>query len=574
MRRISLTRTSIAAALVVATLATTPGPAEARPPRFDRLLRNAPYVRLWTEANACGENASANGLTGSARDARLDALTRWFRHFNSQGSNRFLLGRDCVGRGRTTLASKLVARGAWVSNYRNGSFASQASRSASLNFHEAASLETKAPTAIGTFWPGDWKPYARGSRRSNVARLSARVSRKARVMRITSAAAVKPSRAPATWPYVSSRGSGLRPKAHSKNTHDFVSWIRMGDELMKVVGEPRVSGRTVTLHVRRGLWSTDPARHRRGTRVLSPVYVGSATLDRGLSGVPARNDPNYPLRYSIKVWRPSAQRWLIRRIRSTFGRGLQGHNAIWLDTTSCVQYSNSDPYGAQVWGWNDPARAKLTPEAWGHAQRSKLRALARAFPGRKLLANNLGNANRCTERILSRSVDGGVFEHWMKWGVAGLHFSWPRDMAQLLQVERKNWPAMLWVRWDQRFSGDPAQYRRFSYGSLLLGHRASAKRVMYGGPWGLQRPEDLYFWNWGRPRESPRRLARLRVPGTPLYRRDFAHGFVVVNPGSAPVTYPLGGTFYDVLRASGGQPAPVTSVTIAAHDAAFLLRPR
>ncbi|MGZ8578577.1 MAG: putative glycoside hydrolase [Actinomycetota bacterium] len=572
MRRTSHTRTFIAAALVLATLVATPTAASARPPNFDRLLKNKPYVRLWTEANACGENAAVNGLAGSARRARIASLTRWYRHFNSQGSNRFLLGRDCRGRGSTTLASKLAARGAWVSNYRNGSFASQASRTASLNFHEAASLEKKIPTSIATFWPGDWLPYRRGNRSTGAARLRARLSAHRTTVRISSAAALKPAGAPATWPYISSRGSGMRARAHSRNTHDVVSWIRIDNELMKVVAPPRLAGGDVILRVRRGLWGTRPARHGARTRVMSPVYVGSASLDRGLSGAPSRNDANYPLRYSIKIWKTPAHRWLIRRIRTTFGRGFQGYNAIWLDTTSCVQYSNSDPFGNQVFGWNDPAHAKLTPGAWGRAQRQKLRALDRAFPHHKLLANNLGNTNTCTEQILRSSVDGGAFEHWMKWGTGGVAFDWSSDMRQLIQVMRHNWPAMLWVRWDQHASASPAQYRRFSYGSMLLAQRPRARRVMYGGPWGLQRPDDLYFWNWGRPRETRRTIGALRVPGTPLYRRDFAHGVVVVNPGSSAVTLRLGRTFYDALHMSGGRPTAVRSVTIPGHDAAFLLR--
>jgi hypothetical protein len=136
-------------------------------------------------------------------------------------------------------------------------------------------------------------------------------------------------------------------------------------------------------------------------------------------------------------------------------------------------------------------------------------------------------------------------------------------------------PAMFWVRWDRAHPGTPAQYRRFAYGSMLLAHRPSSRRPMYGGPWGLAKPDDLFFWNWGPPRESVADVARLQVPGLGLYRRDFANGIVVVNPGTGSLTYRLNGTFYDVLRPdASGRPSPVTSVTIGPHDAAFLLRPR
>ena len=547
-------------------------PAQAAAPNFGSLLRSKPYVRLWTEANACRQIANTNSLTGAKLDARLRALTTWYRHFNSQGSNRFLLGRDCDGRSTSTLAAKLAARGAWVSNYRNGSFVSQSSRSADLNFHEAASIERKVPLSIATFWPGDWRPYELRSSGSKVARVRAQISKRARTVRINAASTVRPSGVPATWPYLRSRGKGLERGAVSLNTRDFVSWIRIGNEIMQVIRAPQLSDGVIKLRVRRGIWGTTVRGHRAGTRVMSPVYVGSSSQDSALSGTPSRNDPRFPLRYSLKVWRPSAHAWIIGRIRATFGPTWQGYNAIWLDTTSCVQYSNADPFGNQVFGWDERVGRKLTADAWGAAQRKKLSAIRHAFPGRKILANNLINRNPCTERLLKGSVDGGSFENWMKWGGAEA-FDWRRTMQQLIDVQAHNWPAMLWVRWNHQFSGGAAQYRRLSYGSYLLAYRPAATRPMYGGPWGLAKPDDLFLWNWGKPKQRAGSLGRLQIDGTTLYGRRFANGLVLVNPTSSAVTYPLRGTFYDVVRlTSTGRPSPVTSITLGARDAAFLLR--
>lgn len=573
MPRTTLLLRLCAAILTVGLVAPVPS-AFAAAPDFGALRRPTPYVRLWSEANSCSQNGQVNGLTGSALTSRLTEIDRWFRHLNSQGSNRFLLGRDCRGRGTGTLAAKLTARGVLVSNYRNGSYVSQSSRSASLNFGEAGNLERTAPLAIGTFWPGDWQPYGSKGADGAAARLTRGLDRGATTVRVSSPAGVKPGSAPSTWPYLASRGSGTQSGAYSRNTHDVVSWIRVGQELMKIVGAPTVDGGDIVLRVQRGLWSTDAARHDAGERVLSPVYIGSAALDRALSGTPSRNDVNYPLRYALKIWRHDAHAWLARRIKTTFGSDWQGYNAVWLDTTSCVQYSNADPYGNQVWGWNDPAKAKLTAEAWGDGQRAKLRALRKAFPGRRMIANSLINTNPCTRRLLRGSVDAGSFEHWMEWGTSQA-VSWFTSMDQLHDVMANDLPAMFWVRWDKSHPGTPAQYRRFAYGSMLLAHRPSTRHPMFGGPWGLTKPDELFFWNWGSPRETVADVAKLQVPGLGLYRRDFDNGIVVVNPGNESITYRLGATFYDVLRPNAsGQPTAVTSMTIPAHDVAFLLRSR
>ncbi len=546
--------------------------AVAAAPNFERLLATQPFARLWTEANSCAAISETNSLTGEALDTKLEELTRWYRHFNAQASNRFVLGRDCRGTSSSSLATKLTARGAWVSNYRNGSSTSQSTLSMSLNFDEAMGIERRAPLAIGTYWPGNWRPDGSGDQLSGVGRLLGSITEATRILRIEAAGSTRPANTRGTWPYLNSRGSGLEAGAYSRNTHDFVSWVRIGREIAQIVERPRLEDGVVTLRVRRGIWDTRPRAYEEGTRVMSPVYVGSASRDVSLSGVPGRDDPAFPLRYSIKIWTDAGQQWIIDRIRSTFGDGWQGHNAVWLDTTSCSQYSNSDPYGNQVFGWDDRVEAKLTADAWGEAQRSKLEAIQEAFPTRQVIANNLGGRTPCNERLLADAVDGGGFERWMMWG-PGHSFDWTATMQQAIDVETNDWPAMFWVRWKGGVSGGAAQYRRLTYGSYLLARRPRSQRPMYGGPWDLRRPEDLYFWNWGRPRETPATPSDLRIDGTPLYRRRYAKGIVIVNPSSSDVAYSLGATFYDVVDLTrAGVPRAVTSVTVPARDSAFLLR--
>jgi hypothetical protein len=549
--------------------------AGAATPDFASLRRDTPYVPLFTETGNCAEIRTANNLAGADLDPRLAQLTRWFTHFHGESSAQFLLGDACRGASATTLAGKLSARGAWVSNYRNGSYVSQASAGQPLNLGEAADLESKAPLSIATFWPGNAKPYTTGNDSSAAARLSGTLDAASTTLRLTSAAADRPAGAPTTWPFVNSRGTGLSPGGHSTSTRDFASWIRLDDEIAQIVADPVEAGGVVTLKVQRGIWATAPAAHGPGTRVMSPVYIGStnaASSDSNLAGGPNRNDAGYPLRYAVKIWQPGGYNWIAERIKANFGAGLQGYNAVWLDVSSCVQYNHADASGQPVFGWDDPAGTKLTRTRWGAHQKAKLAGLRSALPGVRFTGNSLGGlVDACTDDLMANAYDGGVLENWMKTD-AGHSLDWAGSMAQSYRIQAGNWPALYWVRWNYDFSGDAAQYQRFSYGSLLLAYRTGANRFQYGGAFGLAQPDDLYFWDWGTPRTSPAATAEVKVAGTELYRRDYANGLVLVNPSAAPITYDLGGRYYDVVhRDTAGNPSPVTSVTVPAKDAAFLL---
>jgi hypothetical protein len=546
-------------------------------PDFASLRRATPYVRLFTEAGNCAENRTANNLAGPALDAQLAQLTGWFTHFHGEASAQFHLGEVCRGASATTLAAKLSARGAWVSNYRNGSYVSQASATQPLNLGEAADLETRTPLSIATFWPGNAKPYVTGNDSSGAGRLSGALDAAATTVRVTSATADRPAGAPTTWPFVNSRGTGLSPGAHSTSTRDFVSWIRLDDEIAQIVADPVEAAGVVTLTVKRGLWGTAAAPHASATRVMSPVYIGStnaASSDSNLAGGPNRNDAGYPLRYAIKIWQPGGYNWIADRIKATFGAGLQGYNTVWLDVSSCVQYNHADASGQPVFGWDDPTGTKLTRPRWGIHQKAKLAGLRAALPGVRFTGNSMGGLlDACTDDLMANAYDGGVLENWMKTD-AGHPLDWAASMAQSYRIQAGNWPALYWVRWNYDFSGDAAQYKRFSYGSLLLAHRTSADRYQYGGAFGLAQPDDLYRWDWGAPRANPGGIAEVKGAGTELYRRDFANGMVLVNPSSGPITYNLGGGYYDVNRPDdAGNPSPVTSVTVPAKDAAFLLGP-
>jgi hypothetical protein len=528
-----------------------------------------PYLRLFTEVGDCSQVLAVNQLSGNTLATRLEQLRRWYVHFHSEGSNQFILGNTCRGSSTSTLAEKLSQKGTWTSNYRNGSFVSQAN-AGQVNFHEAEAIEREAPLAIGTYWPGNFQPNTRGDDDANGARLAQPISASATTVTITPVSVdARPPGTSDTWPYIDSRGTGATPGAHSSNTHDFVSWIRVGKELMQVIGHPELALGQITLDVRRGLWDTNPATHMAGTRVMAPTYIGNRLGEASLSGTPLRDSSTAPLRYALKVWKPGAYEWLARRIRSTFGPGLQGFNTIWLDVSSCHQDNHSDPYGNPVFGWFEKEATKLQAESYGAAQKAKLRGLRQIFPKMRFTGNNLFQNDACAYGLMGAAYDGGVIENYLQ----ASNGSWSEQMLSTFEAMMNDWPAIYWARWDYGFSGNVAAYKRLTYGSVLLAYRSTDRRYQYGGHWDLDQPDELYFWDWGQPHGSPTGIEDLRIGQTSLFRRDFDNGIVIVNPSAAPITYTLEATFYDVVNKDGsGVPRAVTQVTIPAQDAAFLLR--
>ncbi len=114
---------------------------------------------------------------------------------------------------------------------------------------------------------------------------------------------------------------------------------------------------------------------------------------------------------------------------------------------------------------------------------------------------------------------------------------------------------------------------------LLVKGRHTYLDYFAGGPleWYPEWTVDL-----GAPTTpAPANVSALLSDG--VYRRDFAHGSVLVNPSSSPVTVTLGGTYQHVVPAGGGavgtsgaEPGSltmtaVTSVTVGATTAEIVL---
>ncbi len=528
-----------------------------------------PYIRLFTQVNTA-EAKRVNRLPAAEREKAIDELTRWYLHFHTEHSNEFTLGDPTKDDHGVTLAERLAKRGVMVSAYRNGSYVSQAVKG-DINSGEAADLERRQPLAISVWWPGH--------KDDGAARVAAAIDAGAQTVEVTSPARYKPAEAPPIWPYMPSRGAG----EFSSSSHDFVSWVRIGDEILRIRASA-AAGSSVRLTVDRGWFGTKAVAHAAGERVFSPVYIGSTAAvgwDTGLAGSPPVDDPAKPLRYALRVWTDEAVRWIAGRITATFGAGrpapyFQGYNAVWLDITSCAAYNNADAYGQPVTPWDNARDALMTPDRLGEYQARKVAGLksligpATGYPPLMWLANNLAagkGIDACRNGLLSEGgLEGGVLEFWLQRPDA-----WEGQMAQNFLIQANNWPAVYWAKWNQLAKHlTLPQYKRLTYGSLLLAYRPGAVRAQYGGPFGLRKPDALYFWHWGKPVGTPRSLkdlARGDCGGAKVYRRDFEKGMVLVNAEGQDAECRLEGEYWEV----SGEPRRVNAVTVKARDAAFLL---
>ena len=561
-------------------------PATAWPsPGLPPIPSDKPFVRLFNYFTPTPEEAEhLNNLPKAEQERVIDELTSWYGLFHSHR-----LGFATKGRSETSLAAKLVQKGAVVSNYRNGSYTIG---------EETTLLEQALPHCIQTWWPGHKSPGSGGSN-DPAARLKIDLTPIETEIRLTSPTAYKPALAPESWPYLPSRGAGaVVGNAHSSNTHDFVSWIKINNEIMRVrkVG---FAGDTIALTVDRGYFATEATEHKLGARVLSPMYVGStsaSTTDFKFAGSPAVDNPSKSLRHGLTYWKPEAVTWLAARVKAGLGGGetppgLQGYNAIWLDITSSTSYNTADAFGQPVVTWDDARDQLMTVTARADYQLQKVRKLKEELEkigvhGAKVIINNVAAGGRSAEADAAQNkmlgdpvVDGGCLENWM--------FSpnmWNGNMNQHFLIQQHNWPGVYLVYWERgRPDFPPEQHLSFAYGAYLAGWRPTATHSFFGGNFKLKKPPELFFWNWGAPRSNPSSLEELlkqaaRAEGNGsekpvIFRRDFENGIILVNPGPVTARCDLEQQYWDVLDKDGhGRPRLVKSVSLKVGDAAFLMR--
>ncbi|HEX8203726.1 MAG TPA: putative glycoside hydrolase [Isosphaeraceae bacterium] len=157
---------------------------------------------------------------------------------------------------------------------------------------------------------------------------------------------------------------------------------------------------------------------------------------------------------------------------------------------------------------------------------------------------------------------------------------WQLQMNRILGLARANKIIIA-----QSYINDGALYDRwFAVCSYLLTKGPRSYINMFGGSTLSWYPE--YKLNLGAYAAGPAaNVSAYWVPSWGVYRRDYANGMVLVNPGTSAVSVSLGKQRWNLVRASGGGPVGgdgvepgsltnqrVTSVTIPAHSGCVLLK--
>lgn len=252
-------------------------------------------------ANQLGADVNNTVATQNKSQAQWDQVADWYRdvHFEGHNWSRIIDSDNQTGAEKFT-SGRPNHR---ASIYINGSYVTQGSPW--FPFRMAAHLERHYPLAISTLDT------------TNGMLLSGAINATATTISLTVPTS-KPSGLPANhlngtpsgyWPLI---GSTLLPSAttYSQNTANYVSWVRIGDEMIGLplydAGTWSTDGTTMTIQgALRGLWGTTASSHNNNVKVRCPVYIGSAAAsptDAGLSGNPVLDSTSAPLRYGVNFW--------------------------------------------------------------------------------------------------------------------------------------------------------------------------------------------------------------------------------------------------------------------------------
>lgn len=220
--------------------------------------------------------------------------------------------------------------------------------------------------------------------------------------------------------------------------------------------------------------------------------------------------------------------WLAERNHAVYFRDVPEFNIVFLDNVMSPPRAQGDWDGD---GANDDLQDPKILAAHHAGHRAHWRRLRELRPGLLQLANT---DNDLSHPLWRNQLDGGFLEALMgeRWSIETWG-GWGAMMQRYRAVMRHTQPPKL-VGFNVH--GNPADYRffRYAYASCLLddGHFSFTDRARgYSSvPWF-----DEYEHRLGRALSQPP-VAAWREG---VWRRDFEHGVVLVNPGSATRTVEL-----------------------------------
>mgnify|MGYP000977293400 CR=1 FL=1 len=519
-----------------------------------------PYVRLFTLI-------PGGSLEEEVTEENLRFIARNYGWINSHGgawlagsahSTEIFFGpsgvRDHAGR---TVGERLreLNPSIILTNYRNGAYTSQDALT------EAAEVERDLPLAIAVHDTG--------------ARLAAPIDAQQTTLRLT-APASRPANQPPVYPFKASTTA----EAYTRNKTDYVTWLRLGDEVLRI-DRVDTDGGEIVLTVRRGNWNTEPAAHTADTRVFQPVYCGAIRPNGEeyyLSGLLDGNSPQPAVRYIMQQQHPAFWKFLARHTANLLAEGVHP----WFDCSTSSWINHANAYGVRVEAFDFESGEPLTRERLREYQQRKFDFIQERFPQAEIYVNwifpqhwfrNGYERYQLTGENGHRPVAGAALEMY-----ANFRYM-PWDELIRVQIDQRDLGLRI-VSWakesgvgndDSRMASD---YLLFAYGTYLLVHEPGAENY-FGASWrnphrtGRFIPPEFVYWDFGAPKQKFATLEEAAHPEHPgVYRRLFERGEVLVNP-DAEATREI------VLAApafNASERQWVERVTLRPRTAALLLR--
>lgn len=537
------------------------GPGEATAPAPKRL--SAPYPKAWLILpwGELGDQSKENiRRIATAYDWINTHGGTWF------GDTAYPMGGDVAKRLRKINPDLILT------NYRNGSYTNQ------FAMDEAGDVERKIPLAIAVH--------------DTNARLVAPLGADDTTVLLHRPPGPVDQRVPLAQRPVAPFKTSTTSAEFSADKREYVSWVRFGDEIMRIESVQATADERIELTVERGYWGTDATTHEPDALPLQPIYNGRI-MPNGqeimLSGVPDGNATGQlALRYVMMQQSQEYWAWLGDLIEEIFD---EGYNGPWFDTTTSSWIEHANAFGVpNRIPYDVDLQRPLDRETFREYQQAKIDALFDQYPKAELYANwffpehYFDNGH---ERLMFsgengyKPISGGAIEQF-----ANPDFmDWFELMDMVIDMRDNDFRGVAWVKG----MGMSPQYQRFAYatylltfekdGELFYGHDPDPADPATPGMYpdvprqdfqaSVPDPPSFLYWNFGEPQQHFSHISEAELPGqSGVYSRDFACGRVLVNPDFAQTREVLLETrYYDVASETW-----VDSVSVGPRTGHLLVR--
>jgi len=312
---------------------------------------------------------------------------------------------------------------------------------------------------------------------------------------------------------------------YSKGTRHYVSVIRVGNELMKVIKRTK-RGASWQLTIKRNFLGSIASEHKCGDRVFAIIYIGAWGEMPGWPDSKGYHGTH--LRYALRIDQDDVREWIAGKSLKILEKGYDG---VWFDITSPMWYNQGDTYGNRVTPWNFVDAEEYTHEKYQLHQQGKIERIRKVFDshypdGRWITINNIAWASiEHYHRFFNSGIQAASMENFVAEDSVE---KWETQINKLAVAAANEYPCIAWAKWSAE-DVENRQYERFAFVSYLLGKRKGDQTIFGGRPLLNLPLESQYLWDLGTPVQSFTDVKKYRITAS-TYRRDFKKGIVLVNP--------------------------------------------